>query len=274
MLYAVLTLYSKLGSTHLFVLMHVGCPEIDQTTVWFCLFIGFAVKMPVFGLHIWLPEAHVEAPTSVSMLLASLLLKLGGYGFLHFSLPFFYKEKSLYLVCAFLLGVLGVIFGSGAALHQFDLKRIIAYSSVAHMNLALLGLFSFNYLGIGGSVILMVAHGLVSAALFFLIGVLYDRFFTRLIYYFAGLARVMPLFSIYFLFFTLANMGFPGTFNFLGEFYIFLGLKLVNEAALLGGVFGTLLSATYSIWLYNKVCFGQLRLDAFVLTQTTNSKNW
>jgi len=208
------------------------------------------------------------------MLLASLLLKFGGYGFLHFSLPFFFKEKSLYMLCALLLGVLGVIFGSGAALHQFDLKRIIAYSSVAHMNLALLGLFSLNYVGIAGSVILMVAHGLVSAALFFLIGVLYDRFFTRLIYYFAGLARVMPLFSIFFLFFTLANMGFPGTFNFLGEIYILMGLKMVNELALLGGVLGTLLSATYSIWLYNKVCFGQLRLDSYVPVSGTNPQIW
>jgi NADH-quinone oxidoreductase subunit M len=206
------------------------------------------------------------------MLLASLLLKLGGYGFLHFSLPFFYKEKSLYILCAFLLGILGVIFGSGAALHQFDLKRIIAYSSVAHMNLALLGLFSLNYLGISGSVILMVAHGLVSAALFFLIGVLYDRFFTRVIYYFAGLARAMPLFSVFFLFFTLANMGFPGTFNFLGELYILLGLKLVNELALLGGVFGTLLSATYSIWLYNKICFGQLRLETYDSIQNNQTE--
>jgi len=273
MLYAVLTLYSRVGSTHLFALLHVGCPDLDQTMVWFCLFIGFAVKMPVFGLHIWLPEAHVEAPTPVSMLLASLLLKLGGYGFLHFSLPFFYKEKSLYVLCAFLLGILGVIFASGSALYQFDLKRIVAYSSVAHMNLALLGLFSLNYLGITGSIVLMVAHGLVSAALFFLIGVIYDRFFTRSLYYLGGFATIMPIFAGFLLFFMLANMGFPGTFNFIGELYILLGLKTINEGALLGGVFGTLLSATYSMWLYNKVCFGKLRLNPFPLIQNKETKN-
>jgi len=153
----------------------------------------------------------------------------------------------LYVLCAFLLGILGVIFASGSALYQVDLKRIVAYSSVAHMNLALLGLFSLNYLGITGSVVLMVAHGLVSAALFFLIGVIYDRFFTRSLYYLGGFASIMPIFSGFLLFFMLANMGFPGTFNFIGELYILLGLKTINEAALIGGVVGTLLSATYSM---------------------------
>lgn len=259
MLFGILYLYFIVGSTHYFILLNSELKLDQQKIIWVCFFMAFAVKTPLFPFHIWLPEAHVEAPTVGSMLLASLLLKLGGYGFIRFSLSFL-PDASIYfspLVSFFAL--LGVIYGSLSTTRQVDLKRIVAYSSVAHMNLVVLGLFSGNVQGIEGALYLMVGHGIVSAALFFCVGVLYDRYHSRLLRYYGGLVTVMPLFSAAFLFFTLANMSFPGTSNFIGELLIFLGIFYTNAIVLLFSSVGIVISAVYSIWLYNRIIFGTLK---------------
>lgn len=227
--------------------MHAQLTEEQQQLLAICFLIAFAVKMPLFPLHIWLPEAHVEAPTVGSMLLASLLLKLGGYGLLRFSLPLFPLGSMYYNPLIATSAILGIIYASLATIRQIDLKRIIAYSSVAHMSVVMVGLFSYTQQGIEGAIYLMLAHGVVSAALFFCVGVLYERTHTRLLRYYGGIVTAMPLFSTMFFFFTLANMGFPGTSNFLGEFLIFLGVFANNPAVLIFSTAGIVLSAVYSI---------------------------
>lgn len=259
MLFGILYLYFLVGSTNYFVLLHVFVDLEQAKLLWLCFFIAFAVKIPLFPFHIWLPEAHVEAPTVGSMLLASLLLKLGGYGFLRFSLTMLQEASLYYAPAVSVLALLGVIYGSFSTVRQVDLKRIIAYSSVAHMNLVVLGLFSFCIQGIEGAIFLMVAHGVVSAALFFCVGVLYDRYHSRLLRYYGGLVNVMPLFVSFFFFFTLANMSFPGTSNFLGELLIFTGLFYKNTVAMVLSTVSIVLSAVYSTWLYNRVVFGVLK---------------
>jgi len=206
-----------------------------------------------------LPEAHVEAPTSGSVILAGILLKLGGYGFIRFVLPVFPEASSYYIPLVLTLGSVSVVYSSLTTLRQVDLKKIIAYSSVAHMSLGLIGLFSLNTQGLEGSVLLMIGHGIVSSALFLIVGVLYDRFHTRLVRYYGGLAQVMPLFSACFLFFSLANMGLPGTSNFVGEILVFLGLVQRSLLASVLASAGMVLGAGYSLWLYNRVCFGALK---------------
>jgi proton-translocating NADH-quinone oxidoreductase chain M len=259
MLFGVIYLYLITGSTNYFVLLNTALEADQQRIVWLCFFMAFAIKMPLFPFHIWLPEAHVEAPTVGSMLLASLLLKLGGYGFLRFSLSMLQEGSSYYNALVSTFALLGVVYGSLSTIRQIDLKRVIAYSSVAHMNLVMLGLFSNNQQGIEGAVYLMVGHGVVSTALFFCVGVLYDRYHSRLIRYYGGLATVMPLFSFFFFSFTLANMSFPGTSNFLGELLLFLGVFAKNSTVLLFSTAGIVLSAVYSVWLYNRVVFGTLK---------------
>ena len=218
----------------------------------------------MFPFHIWLPEAHVEAPTIGSVILASLLLKLGGYGFLRFTLPFFPVGTFYFSSCIYILGVLSLIYASLSTIRQNDLKRIIAYSSVAHMNLIVLGLFSGSQQGIEGATYLMIAHGFVSSILFFGVGILYDRYHTRLLTYYSGLVQVMPLFAIFFFLSTLANMSFPGTSNFIGELLIFIGLFQKNYFITFLSASGIVLSAIYSIWLFNRVFFGTLKIESEV----------
>jgi proton-translocating NADH-quinone oxidoreductase chain M len=231
----------------------------SKIILWIFFFLSFSVKIPMFPFHIWLPEAHVEAPTSGSIMLASLLLKLGGYGFLRFSIGLFPQTSNFFLPLIVVLCFIGITYSSLITLRQLDLKRLIAYSSIAHMNYIVLGLFSFTYLGIVGGVLLMLGHGIVSSALFLLVGVLYDRHHVRLLSYYSGLVIVMPIFSLLFGFFTFTNMAFPGLANFPGELLILAGLVEANFVIALTSIFGLFLSAVYSVWLLNRLIFGSLK---------------
>jgi len=212
------------GSTLYPILIDQPFDYVEQLFLATAFFITFATKAPMLPFHIWLPEAHVEAPTIGSVLLASLLLKLGAYGFLRFTLPIFPLACVYYQPVVVSLALIGFVYASFAAFRQLDLKRIIAYSSIGHMNLIVLGIFTFTHQGIEGAIYLMIAHGLTSGGLFFCIGTLYDRFHTRSLKHYGGLQQVMPLFSIAFLLFSLANMSFPGTSNFVGELLLLTGM--------------------------------------------------
>jgi proton-translocating NADH-quinone oxidoreductase chain M len=260
MLLAILLIYFETGTTDFQTLLNYPFGEKRQLLLWLAFFSSFAVKVPMIPFHIWLPEAHVEAPTAGSVLLAGILLKLGTYGFLRFSISLF-PEASLYFTpLIYTISIISIIYGSLTTLRQTDLKRIIAYSSVAHMGFVTIGLFTFNMQGIEGSIILMLSHGLVSGALFLCIGVLYDRYHTRLLKYYGGLTQAMPLFACIFLFFTLANISLPGTSSFTGEFLILMGAFQSNTSVTFLASLGVILGAAYSIWLYNRVMFGQLKL--------------
>jgi NADH-quinone oxidoreductase subunit M len=259
MLFGMIYLYQITGSLNYYVLLAETLDLKTQKLLWLCFFLAFAVKMPLFPFHIWLPEAHVEAPTVGSMLLASLLLKLGGYGLLRFSLTFLGAASTFFTAAVATLAIAGVIYGSLSTMRQIDLKRIIAYSSVAHMNLVALGIFSFNRVGIDGAIYLMVAHGVVSAALFFCVGVIYDRTHTRLLRYYGGLVTVMPLFASFFFIFNLANMGFPGTPNFVGELLLLAGVYKQAPAISFFAGAGIVFSAAYSTALHARTCFGTLK---------------
>lgn len=260
MLFAILNIYTICQTTHYDAILSTDFSLRDQIVLWICFFIAFSVKIPSFPFHIWLPEAHVEAPTAGSVILASLLLKLGGYGFLRYALPILPEGCITFNVVVSGIAIISIIFASLATIRQIDLKKIIAYSSVAHMNVVVLGIFSNTQQGIDGAMYLMIAHGVVSGALFFCVGVLYDRYHTRLLKYYAGVTAVMPLFATLFFIFTLANMGFPGTSNFIGEFLIFIGLIEKNVMVMALATTGVVLSAVYSIWLFGRVCFGQLKV--------------
>lgn len=260
MLFGIIYLWNLVGSLNYTVLSNQSFSIQTHLFLFILFFLPFAIKIPMFPFHIWLPEAHVEAPTIGSIILASLLLKLGSYGFLKFTIPLFWYGVSYFSILVDVLAVLSIIYASLITLRQIDLKKIIAYSSIAHMNLIVLGLFSFNQHGIDGAIYLMIGHGIVSSALFFLVGILYDRYHTRLLKYYSGLVIVMPIFTIYFFIFTLANMSFPGTSNFIGEFVILLGVFNRNSFMALCGGSGIVLSALYSIWLFNRVCFGTLKI--------------
>lgn len=259
MLFGMIYLYCLTGSLNYHTLLVFPLHSADQLLISTCFFLAFAVKMPLFPVHIWLPEAHVEAPTAGSMLLASLLLKLGGYGFLRFSLTFLAGATTTITSIVTVLAIGGVVYGSLSTLRQVDLKRIIAYSSVSHMNLVVLGILAFNQEGLEGATYLMVAHGLVSSALFFCIGVVYDRAHSRLLRYYGGLVTVMPLFATGLLLFSLANMSFPGTPNFLGELLIFVGLFQRSIVVLFLSTAGIVLAAAFSVFLFNRVAFGALK---------------
>lgn len=259
MLLAILLIFFQTGTTDLQILLTTEFSERRQILLWIAFFASFAVKVPMIPVHIWLPEAHVEAPTAGSVILAGILLKLGTYGFLRFSIPMFPEATLYFTPFIYTLSVLAILYTSLTTIRQIDLKKIIAYSSVAHMNFVTIGMFSLNLQGIEGSILLMLSHGLVSSALFLCVGSLYDRHKTRLVRYYGGLVSTMPIFSVIFLFFTLANMSLPGTSSFIGEFLILVGVFQRNSLIATLAAIGMILGAAYSLWLYNRVVFGNFK---------------
>jgi NADH-ubiquinone oxidoreductase chain 4 len=259
MLLGILLIWFQTGTTDLQILLTSEFTERRQILLWLAFFASFGVKVPMIPVHIWLPEAHVEAPTAGSVILAGILLKLGTYGFLRFSIPMFPEASIYFTPFIYTLSVIAIIYTSLTTIRQIDLKKIIAYSSVAHMNFVTIGLFTQNPQGIEGSILLMLSHGLVSSALFLCVGSLYDRHKTRNIRYYGGLVSTMPVFSVLFLFFTLANMSLPGTSSFIGEFLILLGAFESSSLIATLAALGMILGAAYSLWLYNRVIFGNLK---------------
>lgn len=275
MLTGILFVYLQTGTLFLNELLLFNFSLEKQLMLWFCFFFGFAIKIPMMPFHLWLPEAHVEAPTTGSVILASLLLKLGGYGFIRILLPLFPLATKYFSPLIYTMALISIIYSSIIALRQMDIKRIIAYSSIAHMNLVVLGIFSNTLYGVVGAIFLMIAHGIVSGALFLLIGVLYERYHTRLLNYYGGLVQVMPVFSTIFLFFSLANLSFPGTCNFIGELLILIGVARTNTSVMLLATSTMVASAAYSLWLFNRVCFGQLKTITIATKYSDiNVKEW
>lgn len=256
MLLSIFLIYLHSGTTDLQMLWCITFSWERECFIWIFLFFSLCVKIPIFPFHLWLPEAHVESPTEGSALLAGVLLKLGGYGFLRFLLPIFPISSFYFSPIVLVLASLSVIYSSFIALRQIDIKRIIAYSSIAHMNFCIMGLFSFNTYSICGSIFLMFGHGIVSSCLFFLIGVVYSRYHTKLVYYYKGLVYFMPLFSFFFFFMFASNVSFPGSVNFIGEFLIVTGLFYNSYFFILFlGLVGVFLCTVYSFILYNKIFF-------------------
>ena len=259
MLFGVLYIYLNTGTTNVFFLQLMNSFDfIEQKCLWVTFFLAFAVKVPMVPFHLWLPEAHVEAPTAGSVILAGVLLKLGSYGLVRFLNPFFPLAGVYFTPFVQALSICGIVYASFNALRQNDLKRVIAYASIAHMNLIVVGIFSLSIYSIEGSVFQMISHGLVSSLLFFLIGIIYDRSGTRLIASYSGLAHFMPNYAYYFFLGTMANMAFPGSSSFAGEILLFLGIFLVNINTGFLSALGIFLCSTYSIWLYNRTMYGNI----------------
>jgi proton-translocating NADH-quinone oxidoreductase chain M len=259
MLIAILYIYLQVGSTHYEVLITFKFSFMEQLFLWTVFFISFATKIPMIPAHLWLPEAHVEAPTSGSVILAGILLKLGTYGLIRFLLPIFPEASFYFSPLIHTIALIGVVFASFTAIRQTDFKRIIAYTSVAHMNLVVLGIFSFNFLGLAGSILQSLSHGFVASALFLLIGIVYERYGSRMVKYYGGLGHVMPLYSIVFLFFTMSNIGFPGTGSFIGEFLILLGSFKYSTVVTVIGATSMVIGGCYSLWLFNRIVYGNLK---------------
>ena len=258
MLLAIMAMYWQAGTTDIPTLLHHAFPRSLQTWAWFAFLASFAVKMPMWPFHTWLPDAHVEAPTAGSVILAAILLKLGGYGLLRFSLPMFPQASVDFAPLIYALSVVAIIYTSLVALVQEDVKKLIAYSSVAHMGFVTMGLFAMTAQGVAGGIFQMISHGIVSAALFLCVGVIYDRMHTREIAAYGGLVNRMPIYAFAFMIFTLANIGLPGTSGFIGEFLTLIGTFRVNNWVATLATLGTILSAAYALWLYRKVIFGKL----------------
>ncbi|MDN4981815.1 NADH-quinone oxidoreductase subunit M [Bradyrhizobium sp. WYCCWR 13022] len=258
MLLAIMALYWNGGTTDIPTLMHTAVPRSLQTWAWLAFFASFAVKMPMWPVHTWLPDAHVEAPTAGSVVLAAILLKMGGYGFLRFSLPMFPLASHDFAPLIFTMSAIAIIYTSLVALMQEDMKKLIAYSSVAHMGFVTMGIFAGTMQGVAGGVFQMISHGIVSGALFLCVGVVYDRLHTREIAAYGGLVNRMPLYALTFMVFTMANVGLPGTSGFVGEFMTLLGTFKVSIPTAFFATSGVILSAGYALWLYRKVVFGAL----------------
>ena len=261
MLLAVIYMYFETGTTDIPTLMQSEFSPLAQRWLWLALFASFAVKMPMWPVHTWLPDAHTEAPTAGSVILAAVLLKMGGYGFIRFSLPMLPEASVYFTPFIFTLSVVAVVYVSLVALMQKDMKRLIAYSSVAHMGFVTIGIFTFTMQGIEGGLIQMLSHGLISGALFMIVGVVYDRIHSREIERYGGLVHRMPVYAAVFMLFTLGNVGLPGTSGFVGEFLVLVGVFQVNTWVAALTTTGVVLSAAYALWLYRRVIFGALEKE-------------
>ncbi|MER9966991.1 NADH-quinone oxidoreductase subunit M [Mesorhizobium sp. M0060] len=262
MLLAIMAMFFQSGTTDIPTLLTHNFPISMQTWLWLAFFASFAVKMPMWPVHTWLPDAHVEAPTAGSVILAAILLKMGGYGFLRFSLPMFPIASEMFAPLIFSLSVVAIIYTSLVALMQEDMKKLIAYSSVAHMGFVTMGIFAMNQEGVQGAIFQMLSHGLVSGALFLCVGVIYDRMHTRDIDAYGGLVNNMPKYATVLMIFTMANVGLPGTSGFVGEFLTMLGVFRVNTWVAFVAATGVILSAAYALWLYRRVIFGALTKES------------
>jgi NADH-quinone oxidoreductase subunit M len=273
MLLAILWMYLYTGTTDIETLLNTAhFPVAMQGFLWFAFFASFAVKMPMWPVHTWLPDAHVEAPTAGSVILAGILLKMGGYGFLRFSLPMFASASATFTPFVFTLSIVAIIYTSYVALAQEDVKKLIAYSSVAHMGFVTMGLFTLTHQGVEGGIFQMLSHGIVSGALFLCVGVIYDRMHTREISAYGGLVARMPIYAACFMVFTLANVGLPGTGGFVGEFLTMLGAFRVNTWVAIFAATGTILSAAYMLYLYWRVIFGKLVKPSLMAIQDLSAR--
>ncbi|MFM2389954.1 MAG: hypothetical protein RLZZ437_1509 [Pseudomonadota bacterium] len=274
MLVAMIAMYMQAGTTDIVALLNhsfasdtiavAGFQIVGgvQTLLWLAFFASFAVKMPMWPVHTWLPDAHVQAPTAGSVVLAAILLKMGGYGFLRFSLPMFPVASDLLAPLVFWMSAIAIVYTSLVALAQTDMKKLIAYSSVAHMGYVTMGIFAANQQGIDGAIFQMLSHGFISGALFLAVGVIYDRMHTREIDAYGGLVNRMPAYALIFMFFTMANVGLPGTSGFVGEFLVLMGIFQVNTWVAAVATTGVILSAAYALWLYRRVMMGDLIKEA------------
>ena len=261
MLLAILAIYWQLGTTDIPTAMHATLPKALQNYLWLAFFASFAVKVPMWPVHTWLPDAHVEAPTAGSVILAGVLLKMGAYGFLRFSIPFFPDASAYFTPLVFALSVIAIIYTSLVALAQEDMKKLIAYSSVAHMGFVTIGIFTLNQQGLQGAVLTMISHGFVSGALFLCVGVVYDRLHTREIARYDGLAENMPKYAFVFMIFMMASVGLPGTSGFVGEFLVLNGAFEANSLVGFLATTGIILGAAYMLYLYRRVIFGKITKD-------------
>ena len=261
MLLAILALYLQAGVTDIPTLMHANLPPDLQRWLWLAFLASFAVKVPMWPVHTWLPDAHVEAPTAGSVILAGVLLKMGGYGFLRFSIPMLPEASQFFTPLIFTLSIIAIIYTSLVALAQDNMKKLIAYSSVAHMGIVTMGTFTFNQQGMQGAIFQMLSHGIVSAALFLCVGVVYDRMHTLMIARYGGLVHRMPVYAFIFMVFTLASIGLPGTSGFVGELLSLVGAFQASTWVAFLATTGTILGAAYMLWLYRRVVFGALTRD-------------
>jgi NADH-quinone oxidoreductase subunit M len=267
MLLAIMAIYWEAGTTDIPTLLAHTFPPQMQKWVWFAFLASFAVKLPMWPVHTWLPDAHVEAPTAGSVILAGILLKMGGYGFLRFSIPMFPLASAEFAPLIFALSVIAIIYTSLVALAQEDMKKLIAYSSVAHMGFVTIGIFTLTMQGLQGGIFQMLSHGIVSGALFLSVGIIYDRMHTREIAAYGGLADRMPLYAFCFMVFTLANVGLPGTSGFVGEFLSLTGAFRINSWVAVLATTGIILSAAYALWLYRRLIFGKLEKPSLKFIQ-------
>jgi len=258
LLIAIISIYWIAGTTDVIKLLDIRIPQEYQYLLWLAFFSSFAVKLPMWPFHTWLPDAHVEAPTAGSVILAAILLKMAGYGFMRFSIGLFPVASDYFTPLIFSLSIIAIIYTSLVALMQDDMKKLIAYSSVAHMGFVTIGIFSLTKQGLEGSIIQMMSHGLISAALFLCVGVVYDRLHSRMISSYGGLVNIMPKYAFVFMVFTLAALGLPGTSGFVGEFLVLVGTFQINIFVAVLASLGVILAAAYMLWLYKRVIFGKM----------------